>query len=125
MAKLHQQGQRAIHPINIFSILSLGTGIFGWVLGIFIILTGFTTLSNYFHFGRSASWFLLTLPGLSWLTAILAGMIGVKQFKGSGLAKWGIAISGIGCALLYGFLFLVALGFYLLISKGYIGFILP
>jgi hypothetical protein len=68
------------------------------------------------------------LPGISWATAILSGMIGLRQIKGTGsqkgtgLAKWGIGLSGIGCALLYGFFLLIALGFYILISKGYIGF---
>lgn len=129
MAELNQRGQKATHPINIFAIISLDAGIFGWIVGIFIVLTGFTTLSNYFHFGRFASWFLLTLPGFSWLTALLTGIIGLRQLKGkghqkgAGAAKWGIIMSGLGCALFYSFLLLVALGFYLLISKGYIGFI--
>jgi len=131
MTKLNQpDGQKAIHPSNIFSILSLGTGIFGWVVGIFIMLTSFTPLSNYFHLGGFASFALLTLPGFSWLTAILAGRIGIRQIKGKGSqegtgpAKWGIVISGIGCGLLYGFFLLVALGFYFLIQKGYIGLML-
>ena len=117
MTKLNQpDGQKAIHPSNIFSIISLGTGLFGWVLGIFIMLTSFTPLSNYFHFGQSASVFLLILPAISWLIALRAGRIGIRQNKGTGLAKWGIGLSNIGCVLLYGFFLLVALGFYLVLS---------
>jgi len=130
MATLNQHDQKAIRSINIFSIVSLDAGIFGWLAGIFILLTSFTPLSTYFHFGRVASGFLLALPGISWATGILSGMIAVRQSKGKGSqketgpARWGIVISGIGCALLYGFFLLIALGFYLLISKGYIGFML-
>jgi len=121
---------KVINPRYIFSIISLVTGIFGWVVGIFIILTGFTPLSTYFPFGRIAGLFLIILPGISWLTAIITGIIGGGQIKrkgsqqGSRLAKSGIVLGGIGCALFYGFLLLGALGFYILISKGHIGFIL-
>ena len=122
---------RSIHPTSIFSIISLATGIFGWVLGIFIILTSFTPLSSYFPFGWTAGLLLILSPGFSWLTSMITGMIGGRQSKrkdhpqGDRLAKSGIVLSGIGCALFYGFLLLIAVGFYLLISKGYIGFILP
>jgi len=128
MSNLNQHDQKPLRPANIFSIISLDTGIFGWLVGIFILLTSFTPLSTYFHFGRVASGFLLALPGISWAAAILSGMIAVRQYKGTssgkgtGPARWGIVMSGIGCALLYGFFLLIALGFYILISKGYIGF---
>jgi len=131
MAKLDHTQSKVTSPPYIFSVISLVTGIFGWVLGISIISTSFTPLSTYFPFGRTAGLFLIVSPGLSWLTAIITGIIGGGQIKrkgdqqGNHLAKSGIVLSGIGCALFYGFLFLVALGFYILISKGYIGFILP
>ena len=130
MAKSNQHGQDRILPTNIFPTISIVTGIFGWMAGAFILLTSFTPLSDNFHFGRLASGFLLSVPGLSWLTGMITGLIGVRHGKGkgpehgTGLAKWGIGVSGIGCALLYGFFLLIALGFYILISKGYIGFIL-
>ena len=113
MARLNNPDQKAARPINIFSIISLVTGIFGWLAGIFVMLTGFpiTPLPDYFHFGRSAYLFIVILPGISWLTAILAGIIGVRQITGKGPAKWGIGISGIGCALFYGLFLLAAIGF--------------
>jgi len=131
MTKFDHAQSKVINPTYIFSIISLATGIFGWVLGIFIILTGFTPLSTYFPFGRTAGLFLIISPGFSWLTAIITGIIGGGQIKrkghqqGNRLAKSGIVLSGIGCALFYGLLLLGALGFYILISRGYIGFILP
>ena len=131
MAKPDHARSKVISPPYIFSIISLATGIFGWVLGIFIMLTGFTPLSTYFPFGRTAGLLLIISPGFSWLTAIITGIIGAGQIKrkghqqGSRLAKWGIVLSGIGCALFYGFLLLVAIGFYIIFSRGYIGFILP
>jgi hypothetical protein len=130
MTESNQQGQKAIRPINVLSIISLGTGILGWVVAIFIMLTSFTPLSSYVQLGGFASFLLLTVPGFSWLTAISTGRNGIKQIKakgapeGTGYAKWGIAISGIGCVLLYGFFLLVAIGFYFLIKAGYIGFML-
>jgi hypothetical protein len=131
MAKFDQAQSEPINPTDIFSIISLGTGILGWVAGIFNILVGFSSLSTNLHFGRNAAPFLLLSPGLIWLIAIITGIIGGGQIKrrgpqqGNRLAKSGIVLSGIGCALFYGFLLLVAVGFYLLISKGYIGSILP
>ena len=131
MAKFDHAQSKVIHPTSIFSIISLTTGIFGWVVGIFIMLTGFTPLSSYFPFGRTAGLVLMISPGLSWLTSMITGIIGGRQSKRKGqqqgdrLAKSGIVLSGIGCALFYGFLLLIALGFYILISKGYIGLILP
>ena len=130
MAKLGHTQSQVLNPASIFSIISLATGIFGWVVGIFIMLTGFTSLSTYFSFGRTAGLFLMILPSLSWLTSMITGIIVARQSKRKGhrledrLAKLGIVISGIGCTLFYGFLLLVALGFYILISKGYIGLIL-
>ena len=62
MAKLDHAQSKAINPIYIFSIISLATGIFGWV---FIILTGFTPLSTYFPFGRTAGLLLMISPGVS------------------------------------------------------------
>jgi len=111
-------------------MLSLGTGIIGWAFGIFIMLASFSSLSNSFQFGQSAFWFLILLPGLDWLIAIITGFIGVRQIKrndsqkGNGLARSGIIISGIGCALFYGFFLALAYGFYMIFSKGYIGLIL-
>ena len=131
MTKFGHAQSKVITPTSIFSIISLATGIFGWVLGIFIMLASFTPLSTYFPFGRTAGLFLIISPGFSWLTAIITGIIGGGQIKrkgpqqGNRLAKSGIVLSGIGCALFYGFLLLIAFGFYILISKGYIGFILP
>lgn len=131
MAKVDHAQSKVIHTTSIFSIISLATGIFGWVVGIFIMLTSFTSLSSYFSFGRTAGLLLMISPGFSWLTSIITGMIGGRQSKRKGhqqgdrLAKSGIVVSGIGCALYYGFLLLIALGFYILISKGYIGLILP
>ena len=131
MAKFGHAQSNVTNPTYIFSIISLATGIFGWVLGIFIMLVSFSPLSSYFPFGQNAAPFLIIAPGVSWLTAIITGIIGVRQIKRKGhqqgirLAKSGIVLGGIGCALFYGFLLLVAVGFYLLISKGYIGFILP
>ena len=130
MTESNKQGQKAIRQINVLSIISLGAGILGWIVAIFIMLTSFTPLSNYVHLGGFASFVLLTLPGFSWLTAISAGRNGIRQIKGKGSqegtgpAKWGIAISGIGCVLLYGLFLLVALGFYFLFQSGFIGFIL-
>ena len=130
MANLDHAQSKVIHPRSIFSIVSLATGIFGWVLVIFILLTSFTPLSTYFPFGRTAGLLLMISPGFSWLTSIITGMIGGGQSKrrghqeGDRLARSGIVVSGIGCALFYGFLLLIALGFYILISKGYIGWIL-
>ena len=117
MAKFDQAQSNAINPTYIFSIISLATGIFGWVVGIFIVLTGFTPFSTYFPFGRTAGLLLIISPGISWLTAAITGIIGVRQIKRKGhpqgdrLAKSGIVLSGIGCALFYGFLLLVAIGF--------------
>jgi hypothetical protein len=131
MAKLGQHDQKTINQINIFAILSLGAGIIGWVFGILIMLASFSSLSNTFQFGQSAFWFLIILPGLDWVMAMVTGFIGIRQIKrnnsqkGTGLAKSGIITSGIGCALFYGFLLAVAVGFYMLISKGYIGAIPP
>jgi hypothetical protein len=130
MAKFDHAQSKVINPTYIFSIISLAIGIFGWLVGIFIMLTRFTPLSTYFPFGRTAGLFLIISPGFIWLTAIITGILGVRQIKrrghqqGNRLAKSGIVLSGIGCALFYGFLLLVAFGFYLLISKGHIGFIL-
>lgn len=130
MSNLSPHHQKSLRPASIFSIISVDAGIFGWLVGIFILLTSFTPLSAYFPFGRVAAGFLLAMPGISWATAILSGMLAVRQYKGKGStketgpARWGIVISGIGCALLYGFFLLIALGFYILISKGYIGFML-
>ena len=130
MVKFDHTQSNAINPRHIFSILSLATGIFGWVLGIFIVLTGFTPLSTYFPFGLTAGLFLIISPSFSWLTSIITGIIGVRQIKRNGhqqgncLAKSGIVVSGIGCALFYGLLLLAAIGFYILMSKGYVGFIL-
>ena len=45
--------------------------------------------------------------------------------QGNRLAKSGMVLGGVGCALFYGFLLLLTVGFYYLISQGYIGFILP
>ena len=131
MAKFDHGHSNVIYPTSIFSIISLATGIFGWVLVIFIILTSFTSLSSYFPFGRTAGLFLIISPGFIWLTSMITGIIGEGQIKrkghqqGNRLAKSGIVLSGIGCALFYGFLLLIAFGFYILISKGYVGFILP
>jgi hypothetical protein len=130
MAKFDYAQSNAISATYILSIISLATGIFGWVLGIFIVLTGFTPLSTYFPFGLTAGLFLMISPSFSWLTAIITGIIGLRQFKrrghqqGNCLAKSGIVVSGIGCALFYGLLLLAAIGFYILMSKGYVGFIL-
>ena len=127
MAKFGYAQSKVIRPRYIFSIISLVTGIFGWVLGIFIILTSFTPLSTYFPFDRTAGLFLIISPGFSWLIAIITGIIGGGQIKrkghqkGNRLAKSGMVLSGIGCAIFYGFLLLGAIGFYILISKGYIG----
>jgi len=88
------------------------------------MVIGFTPPSSYFRFfDQSFFNFLVLLPGFSWLTAIITGMIGLKQIKrkqyptGSGLAKSGIIISGIGCALLYGLILLGFWGFYLISSS--------
>lgn len=130
MAKSNQRGQMTTIPPNIFPIISLVTGIFGWLLALFIMLISFSSLATYFHFGRTAGLFVILLPGFSWLTSLITGVIGIRQIKkrgsqkGTGLAKSGIITSGIGCALFYGFLLVIAYGFYVLISKGYIGFIL-
>src|SRR5689334_18943620 len=123
MAKFDHVQSNAINPTYIFSVISLATGIFGWVLGIFILLTGFTPLSTYFPFGRIAGLLLIISPGFSWLMAIITGIIGGGQIKrkghqhGNRPAKWGIVLSGIGCAIFYGFLLLGAIGFYILISR--------
>ena len=120
MAKFDQAQSKVINPTYIFSIISLATGIFGWLVGIFVMLTGFTALSTYFPFGQNAAPFLIISPGFSWLTAIIAGIIGLRQIKRKGhqqgdrLAKSGIVLSGIGCALFYGFFVVGAIGFYLL-----------
>lgn len=81
MAKFDHAQSKVINPTYIFSIISLATGIFGWVLGIFIILTGFTPLSTYFPFSRTAGLFLILSPGVGWLIAIIAGIIGGGQIK--------------------------------------------
>jgi hypothetical protein len=132
MAKLDQRDQKVKNQINIFSIISLGMGMIGWGFGIFIMLASFSPLSKSFQFGRSATWFLILLPGVDWLTSMITGIIGIRQIKrkesqtGIGLARSGIIMSGLGCALFYGFLLALTYAFYMLISKGYIGgFILP
>lgn len=84
MAKLNPAQSNAINPTYLFSIISLATGIFGWVLGIFIMLTGFTPLSTYFPFGRTVGLFLILSPGFSWLTGIITGIIGGGQIKRKG-----------------------------------------
>lgn len=123
MADVNRQGQNDPNPTNMLAVTSIVTGIFGWLLAIFILVSSFTPLSRYFPFDRVAS------PGISWVISILTGFLGTRQFKSKGShirlgpARWGIALSGIGCALLYGFFLLIALGFYILFSKGYIGFI--
>jgi hypothetical protein len=124
MAKFNQHGLSLTNPTYILPIISLVTGIFGWILGIFSMAIGFTPPSSYyFHFAQSFFSFLVLLPGFSWLTAMITGMIGLKQIKrkqyptGSGLAKSGIIISGIGCALLYGLILLGFLGFYAISSS--------
>ena len=120
MAKFDHSQSNAINPKYIFSIISLATGIFGWVLGIFLVLTGFTALSIYFPFGQTFYNYLVLSPGFSWLTGIITGIIGLGQIKRKGhqqedrLAKWGIVLSGIGCALFYGLILLGAIGFYLI-----------
>jgi hypothetical protein len=124
MAKFNQPGQSLTNPTYMLPIMSLIAGIFGWILGIFSMVIGFTPpSSNYFHFTQSFFNFLVLLPGFSWLTAIITGMIGLRQIKrkqyptGRGLAKSGIIISGIGCALLYGLILLGIWGFYLISSS--------
>ena len=120
MAKLDHAQSNAINPKYIFSLISLATGIFGWVLGIFLVLTGFTALSIYFPFGQTFYNYLVLSPGFSWLTGIITGIIGLGQIKRKGhqqedrLAKSGIVLSGIGCALFYGLILLGAIGFYLI-----------
>ena len=120
MAKFDHAQSNAINPKYIFSIISLVTGIYGWVLGIFLVLTGFTALSIYFPFGQTFYNYLVLSPGFSWLTGIITGIIGLGQIKRKGhqqedrLAKWGIVLSGIGCALFYGLILLGAIGFYLI-----------
>lgn len=131
MTNFHHAQTKVIHPTSIFSIISLATGIFGWVVVIFVVLTGFTPLSAYFPFDRAAGPVLMIAPAFIWLISLITGVIGRRQSKGHGvqqgdrLAKWGIMLSGIGCILFYGFLLLLALGFYILFSKGYIGLIIP
>lgn len=125
MAKIDQAQSKVINPGNIFSIISLATGIFGWLSGLSIILTSFTPLSSYFPFGRTVGLFLMISPAFSWLTAIITGIIGVRRPKrkgrqqGNRLAKSGIVLSGIGCALFYGLLLVGAVGFYLVFSNGF------
>jgi hypothetical protein len=120
MAKFDHAQSNAINPKYIFSLISLATGIFGWVLGIFLVLTGFTALSIYFPFGQTFYNYLVLSPGFSWLTGIITGIIGLGQIKRKGhqqedrLAKSGIVLSGIGCALFYGLILLGAIGFYLI-----------
>jgi hypothetical protein len=124
MAKFNQHGLSLTNPTYMLPIISLITGIFGWILGIFSMVIGFAPPSSYFRFfDQSFFNFLVLLPGFSWLTAMITGMIGLKQIKrkqdptGSGLAKSGIIISGIGCALLYGLILLGFWGFYLISSS--------
>jgi len=124
MAKFNQHGLSLTNPTYILPIISLVTGIFGWILGIFSMVIGFAPPSSYFRFfDQSFFNFLVLLPGFSWLTAMITGTIGLKQIKrkqyptGSGLAKSGIIISGIGCALLYGLILLGFWGFYLISSS--------
>jgi len=124
MAKFNQHGLGLTNPTYILPIISLVTGIFGRILGIFSMVIGFTPPSSYFRFfDQSFFNFLVLLPGFSWLAAMLTGMIGLKQIKrkqsptGSGLAKSGIIISGIGCALLYGLILLGLWGFYAISSS--------
>ncbi|SRR5258706_6979735 len=123
MTKFNQHGQSLTNPTYILPIISLITGLFGWVLGIFSMLVGFTPPSSYFYFDQSFFNFLILLPGFSWLIAIVTGVIALMQIKrkqyptGNGLAKSGIIISGIGCALLYGLILLGVLGAYLAWSQ--------
>ena len=123
MAKFNQRGLSLTNPTYILPIVSLVTGIFGWILGIFSMVIGFTPPSSNFRFDQSFYNFLVLLPGFSWLTAMITGIIGLKQIKrkqyptGSGLANSGIIISGIGCALLYGLILLGFWGFYLISSS--------
>jgi hypothetical protein len=124
MAKFNQHGLSLTNPTYILPIISLVTGIFGWILGIFSMVIGFTPPSSYVRFfDQSFFNFLILLPGFSWLTAMITGMLGLKRIKrkqyptGSSLAKSGIIISGIGCALLYGFILLGLWGFYIISSS--------
>ena len=124
MPKFSQHNPSLINPTYILPVISLATGIFGWILGIFSIMIGFTPpSSNFYFFDQSFFNFLVLLPGVSWLTAMITGMIGLIQIKrkryptGSGLATSGIVISGIGCALLYGLILLGFWGFYAISSS--------
>lgn len=122
MAKFNQHGLSLTNPIYMLPIISVITGIFGWILAIFTMVIVFTPPSSYFHFDQSFFNFLVLLPGFNWLTAMVTGMIGLIQIKrkryptGSGLGKSGIIISGIGCALLYGLILLGFWGFYAISS---------
>ena len=61
--------------------------------------------------------------GFKEIIALVTGAIAIRQVKrkGSqeklGLAKWGIGISGVGCALFYGLLLLAAIGFAMAFSR--------
>ena len=55
MAKFDHAQSNAINATYILSIISLATGIFGWVLGVFILLTGFTPPFHLFSV-RSDCW---------------------------------------------------------------------
>jgi hypothetical protein len=119
MAKFNQPGRSLTNPTYILPIISLAIGIFGWILAIFTLVIGFAPPSIYFRFfDQSFFNFLVLLPGVSWLTAMITGIIGLLQGKrkqypsGTGLAKSGIIMGGIGCALLYGLILLGFWGFY-------------
>jgi hypothetical protein len=119
MAKFNRHNLSLTDPKYMLPIISLATGIFGWLLGIFSIVIGFMPPSiSLRFFDQSFFNFLILLPGFSWLTAMITGMIGLLQIKrkpyptGSQLATSGIVISGIGCALLYGLILIGLWGFY-------------
>jgi len=119
MAKFNRHNLSLTDPKYMLPIISLATGIFGWLLGIFSIVIGFMPPSiSLRFFDQSFFNFLILLPGFSWLTAMITGMIGLLQIKrkqyptSSGLATSGIVISGIGCALLYGLILIGLWGFY-------------
>ena len=95
MANANQQGQNHPNPTNMLAVVSIVTGIFGWLLAIFILVTSFTPLSRYFPFGRVASYIVLASPGISWAISILTGIMAARQIKregsriGLGPARWG------------------------------------
>ncbi len=99
------------------AIMSLITGILGWLFGIVTVFVSITVSDQFGFIG-----FPMILATLSWLISIVTGIIGLRQIKknnsqkGDGLSKSGIIMSGIGCIFPLGVILLMLYSVYLFSS---------